>query len=77
MNKNEYKFKTVKAVYGLSNNAALLILDIEFGINDYVIYKESWSNKLHKVKIYDSATGSYFKWNNWRIKLNECMRTNI
>jgi hypothetical protein len=41
-----------KAVYGISNTMSVLIYDIEYGINDSVIWRFSNEKKLHKSRIY-------------------------
>lgn len=80
MNKKEYcKNNPVCAVYSMGYTG-LEIHGIEYGIDDYVIYKYVISeNKAtyHCSKIYYTVSGkAYFVWNNRRIPLNECIRTN-
>ena len=63
------------ASYVISNNASINIIAIQYGINDYVIFKPSWDNKLHYSKIYyTAADNDYFRYGDKRIKLNECMK---
>ncbi len=40
------------AVCGISNTMSVLIYDIEYGINDSVIWKYSNEDKFHKSRIY-------------------------
>lgn len=60
------------AVYGISNNAGLAILSIEYGIEDYVIYADPLEYK-HRVKIYYTDR-PYFMYGKNRIHFDECMK---
>ena len=59
------------AVYGISNNAGLAILSIEYGIEDYIIYADPLDYK-HRVKIY-YTNRPYFLYGRRRVYLDECM----
>ena len=69
-----------KSVAYYSGFFGLEIKHIEYGIDDYVIYKYTDGNTVysyHKSVIKYTASGkTYFVWNNRRIPLNECIRTN-
>lgn len=80
MTKKEYCLKNpVCAVYSMGYYG-LAIHGIEYGLDDYIIYSfELSENKTtyHKSKIYYTISGiPYFNYNNRRIKLKECLRTN-
>lgn len=60
------------AVYGISNNAGLAILNIEYGIEDYVIYADPLDYK-HRAKIYYTDR-PYFMYGRMRVNLDECIR---
>lgn len=60
------------AVYGISNNAGLAILNIEYGIEDYIIYADQLDYK-HRVKIYCGTDRPYFLYGRRRVYLDECM----
>lgn len=62
------------AIYVLCNNLSILIQDIEYGIEDKVIYRYSDSNKLHKAKIYNCRKGDYFIADKMRFYLNDFCR---
>lgn len=72
----------VIATYCLCNFGGIEILDIEYGINDFVIYRfnfgDNAENKTHKAMIYGTNTGRlYFNTNyKQRIYLDECIRCN-
>ena len=51
--------KTV-ATYVICNNLSINIIDIEYGIEDKILWKWSNSDKLHKTKIYNSRKGRYY-----------------
>ena len=80
MNKKEYcNTNPVCAVYSFGYTE-LEIHGIEYGIDDYIIYKYTDGETVysyHKSKIQYTASGkAYFVWRNRRIPLNECIRTN-
>lgn len=53
------------------------IKSIEYGIDDYIIcVSGAWRSKknVHRVKIYYSDKGDYFKVNGYKIPLNECIK---
>lgn len=62
-----------------SGFGGLGIIEIEYGINDYVIYDDGFfggKKKQHRAKIYYS-NNPYFIYNGVRIHLNECIRCGI
>ena len=66
------------ATYSICNNGGIEILDFIYDIDDYVSYcfnfGDTKKRKIHIVKLYSNTKGTYFKANNMRIYLNECMR---
>ena len=81
MTKKEYcKNNPVCAVYSMGYTG-LEIHGIEYGIDDYIIYKYTDGETVysyHKSKIQYTTNGNaYFVWNKRRIPLNECMCINI
>lgn len=75
-----YQNKEAIAVYGLSNFDGVAIIDIIYGIEDYIVWYdsqiESEKRKIHVSKIYYTPNGSYFLiYGSKRIKLSECLRT--
>ena len=65
-------------IYTLSNFGGVTIYNIEYGINDYVIYR--WFNEeiLYKSKLKVNKEGeSVFRIGNVWYNLNEFMRVNI
>jgi hypothetical protein len=78
MNKAEkelYRDKTPIGVYPLSNWGGFAILDIIYGIDDYVVV-QYYDISIHRVKIMYTASGrSYFRVGRYRIYLDEVMRT--
>ena len=72
--------KTI-ATYLISNYGGIEILNLaydNFKEYDIVQYRFNFGNteteKIHTVKLYSNTKGQYFKANNMRIYLNECMR---
>ena len=56
------------------------IKEFEYGIEDYIYYvANAWYSPktYHKSKVYYDSDIPYFKYNNHKIPLNECIRTNI
>ena len=62
------------ASYPLCNNLSINIIDIEYGIEDKVIWRWSNCNKLHKSKVYNSKKGEYFLVDKLRYYLDEFCR---
>lgn len=80
MTKKEYcNHHPVCAMYSFGYTG-LEIHGIEYGLDDYIIYKYTDGEKVysyHKSKIQYTTNGNaYFVWCGRRISLNECMRTN-
>ena len=76
MNKNLREFYEKKnpiAVIGITNISSIQILDIEYGIDDYAIIK-GFVGDIHKIKIYDSTKGAYFKYSNRRYYIKDFMK---
>lgn len=82
LNKEErlnYQNKESIAVYGLSNFGGIAIIDIIYGIEDYIVWYnsqiESEKRKIHVSKIYCSENGGFFKpYGSLYVKLSECLR---
>ena len=80
MNKDEKKLYADKkpiAVYGMSNWGGIEILDIEYGVDDYVISRFNFGEPdktIHKTKITYGANHSTFRVGRYTIRLDECMR---
>ena len=82
LNKEErlnYQNKEPIAVYGLSNFGGIAIIDIIYGIEDYIVWYnsqiESEKRKIHVSKIYYSENGGFFKpYGSLYVKLSECLR---
>ncbi len=70
--------KKVVAVYCESNFSGIEILDIEYNINDLIIYRYNFGEpqKAHKAKIYYNSLGEpYFKTcKGYRVYLKDCMK---
>lgn len=60
------------AVYSMGYTG-IEIKKIEYGIEDYIIFVDP-ENKVHRNKIYTSSERFYFKWGQFRIYLDECIR---
>ena len=56
--------------YGLS----IIIDDIEYGINDRVVWRWADESRQHKSRIYHTVNDSYFKINGQRHNLSEFIR---
>lgn len=74
-----YQNKEDIAFYGMSNFGGIAILDIIYGINDYIVWYdsqiESEKRKIHVSKIYYSENGGFFKpYGSMYVKLSECLR---
>lgn len=82
LNKEErlnYQNKESIAVYDLSNFSGIAIIDIIYGIEDYIVWYnsqiESEKRKIHVSKIYYSENGGFFKpYGSLYVKLSECLR---
>lgn len=76
--KNYYMSKDTLAYY--SGWDGIEIKEIEYGIEDYIIFlSNAWHNrqnaKIHKAKVY-YTDNPYFLHDGKRIPLNECIRCN-
>ena len=80
MNKQErdqYKDTRPVAVYPMSNWGGLEIIAIEYGINDFVVYRENFGlpERLHRAVVrIDKNDRSFFIYNSTRIHLDQCMK---
>lgn len=78
--KKNYQKKKPIAVYGFSDsNFGIAIIDIIYGIEDYVVWYdsqvESEKRKIHVSKIYYSENSNYFKpYGSMYINLFDCLR---
>lgn len=65
------------SVYTICNFGGIEILNIEYGIDDRIIYRYNFGQpeiKHHKAKIYYSVNGlPYFKTKYGRIYLDDCI----
>lgn len=71
-----YRNKPVVAVYPLSNWGGIEILDILYGISDFVIYRFNFGEpqEAHRAKIRYGANHSSFRTTaGYSIRLDECM----
>ena len=67
----------VIAVYGMSNFGGIEILDIQYGINDSVVYRYNFGTpqKARTARVqYTSKCEPFFRSPSGRVYLNECMR---
>jgi hypothetical protein len=68
----------VKAVYSLTVFNHIEILSIEYGINDYIIFRynnDGQRDRKHRAKIRETADGRpYFRTYSLKIPLDECIR---
>lgn len=68
-----------KAYY--SGFGGVEIHHVEYGIDDHVYFTAgAWcGNKktYHRAKLYYHTDGAYFKFNGYKIDLNECININI
>ena len=78
MTKNEKDVILAKSTIAYySGYAGIEIKDIEYGIEDYIIFVAgAWcSNKtVHRVKVYYGVDRPYFKYYGNRIYLDDCLR---
>lgn len=66
------------ATYCLCNWGGIEILDILYGIDDYVVWRSNYGEpeeKLHCSKIRYGVNHSSFRAGRLTIRLDECMRT--
>lgn len=73
----QYADKKPIAVYPMSNWGGIEILDIVYGIDDYVVARYNFGEpekKLHKVKINYGLNSSSFKLDGNYVSLDNCMR---
>lgn len=73
----QYKEKKPVAVFGMTNCGGIEIMDILYGIDDYVVYRWNFGTptEVHKAKInYGSKHDSFRTSAGYSIRLDECMR---
>lgn len=67
------------SVYTMNNFGGIEILDIEYGIDDKIIYRYNFGQpetKIHKAKIYygiNDGDVPYFNTKHGKIYLNDCI----
>lgn len=71
--KKEYENKRPIGFYCLSNLGGIEILDILYGIEDYVVVRY-YGNSYHRVKINYGVNHTSFRIGRRTIRLDECMR---
>lgn len=75
--KKEYENKRPVGVYCMSNFGGIEIMDILYGIDDYVVYRWNFGTptELHSAKIRHGVNHSSFRTSaGYSIRLDECMR---
>lgn len=75
--KKEYENKQPIATYCMSNFGGIEIMDILYGIDDYVVYRWNFGtpSELHTAKIRYGVNHSSFRTSaGYSIRLDECMR---
>jgi len=74
----QYKDKKPVGVYPMCNHGGVEILDIIYGIEDYVVARYNFGEpeeKLHKVKIRSTPSGlPYINLDGNYIRLGECLK---
>lgn len=71
---NYYSKVKPLAVMSITNNCGLEILEMQYGIDDYVIVR-GFTGDIHKYKLRYNNKGIYFKYcNGLRYYMNEFMR---
>lgn len=60
---NAYKAMNPIAVMAITNNCGMAILEIENGIDDYVVVK-GFTGDIHRYKLHETNKGSFFKYQN-------------
>lgn len=76
--KKLYESKNPVALYPMSNWGGIEILDILYGIEDYVVYRFNFGKpqELHRAKIHYGVNHSSFRTTaGYRVRLDECERT--
>jgi hypothetical protein len=78
--KGDLKMSDIKviSVYAISNFGGIEILNVEYDIDDRIVYRYNFGqpeNKIHKARIYYGAGDMpYFNTKFGRIYLKDCMR---
>ena len=83
MNKTEkMEYFNKKSIAYYSGCNGIEIKDIMYGVDDHIIFIDNaWYGKstyknVHTAKIYYSDNGDFFRFNGYKISLNECIRMN-
>ena len=71
--KAKYQDKKAVAVYSMGL-VGYEVLDIVYGIDDYIITRYSHDRSLHKTKIYYNNDRTYTKLYGRRVYMDECLR---
>lgn len=71
--------QTKPAIAYYSAGNGIEIHNIEYGIDDYIIFTAgAWGPKskqtFHRCKLYSDKNGAYFMYHGCRCRLNECIR---
>lgn len=62
------------AVIGITNNCGLAILEMQYGIDDYVVVK-GFTGDIHRYKLHYNNKGIYFKYcNGLRYYMHQFMK---
>ena len=73
----QYQDKRAVGTYCLNNWGGIEILDIQYGIEDYVIWRWNYGSTddvIHRSKIRYGGNHSSFRAGRLTIRLDECMR---
>ena len=70
--KESYSDKQAVGVKVITNTCVIEVLDIQYGIEDYVVIR-GYTGDIHKLKIY-CTEDSYFNYGGQRQHLSEFMR---
>ena len=70
--KEFYEKKNPIAVLGVTNTLSIQILDIKYEEPSVII--KCFTGDIHKIKIYDSTKGAYFKYSNSRYYIKDFMK---
>lgn len=66
----------MKAYHPITYDLSIIIDDIEYGINDRVVWRFSCESKLHKSRVYYGVNDSYIIIHKRRYSLDDFMRVN-
>lgn len=63
-----------KFAYGIFNDLTIIVYDVIFDIDDYVVCGFSNEQRTFKSKIFYEDEDAYFMARDIKVPLNECMR---